>query len=686
MFAVIASVAGAADLEVWRRDTFGDAVPLAGTDGWINGYDGDQWFSDGDAFTNSDDEVLFVDTFGTGTAMDNWLVRGTPVAEGAVVVRFDTDDDDTMGLVFAHNGNATFYLVGFSEQSAPPPIDVVSDPTVFFLKVRAGAVEVEEQVAVSNDTRTLGFSIDDGVIEVRADGVVVLSASDADPLPAGVAGVYAYGSGNEHLLTLNTNAWFSSIVVFAKDEDDDGIADDLDNCEEVANDQADTDGDGIGDACEGVVSDTGTVPDDTAAPEPAPDRLVRDDPGGAGVGCGCDTGSRGSWLLVVLVLIGARRASANPAPHEEIPGRWYPRQTETVISELETLGYVGGSELDGPESGTVVWDQTRAFPGTNLYSSGHAAQAVLVAMDGQVLHTWTMPFSRAFPALHVADPRATGAWRRVALRPEDGHLLGVYEGLGLVHLDADSRIVWAVANRAHHEARWLPNGEVMVLTRAVHPGAGPGGRPLLEDFVAVLDPDGNERRRVSVLNALTHSRWGSLLERAPTDSGDLLHTNEVFPLDGGRVLISMRHLDALAVLDLDDGQLVWVATGGWSRQHDPEITPSGVLTLFDNQGGPGGTSRVSAFEPWTMRPLWSWAGPPGRPLRSEVLGAVQELPDHTYLVTESTHGRAYEITRAGDVVWEYHNPRVTGPGDAWVAAIFEMIRFPEGTPMPWLSP
>lgn len=52
----------------------------------------------------------------------------------------------------------------------------------------------------------------------------------------------------------------------AYDQDKDGIADGADNCWQVFNDQADSDGDGAGDACDGVVT---PVPD--AGPTPAPD-------------------------------------------------------------------------------------------------------------------------------------------------------------------------------------------------------------------------------------------------------------------------------------------------------------------------------------------------------------------------------------------------------------------------------
>lgn len=403
-----------------------------------------------------------------------------------------------------------------------------------------------------------------------------------------------------------------------------------------------------------------------------------------------------SWLSVC--------ALADPPAYEQIPGRWYPNTyrspdlsglTEAQrdeVAALESLGYLGGYEAHSGSSGVVRWDNLQADNGYNLYSSGHDATALLVSMDGRVLHRWQKPFEEAFPGFTSTNLRDSGAWRRVALRPEDGHLLAIYEGIGIVHLDANSRVVWASRNRAHHEARWLPDGRVLTLTRALHP-EGPGGHPVLEDFVSLLDATGQEIRRVSVLAALLRSPWAHLLQRAPTDTGDVLHTNSIFPLDGrpgpegpgdGQVLLSLRHLSALIVLDLDEERILWAATGDWSRQHDVELTRSGALMLFDNRGGPSETSRVSLLAPWSLTPLWRYSGPKGAPLRSEVLGAAQELRNGNLLVTESTRGRALEVTRQGSLVWEYLNPETTGPNGAYRAAIFEMIRLEADLPLPWL--
>ena len=111
----------------------------------------------------------------------------------------------------------------------------------------------------------------------------------------------------------------------------------------------------------------------------------------------------------------------------------------------------------------------------------------------------------------------------------------------------------------------------------------------------------------------------------------------------------------------------------------------GVILLVEDEASVRAfASRALSLSLWGLTPVGSWAGPASMPLLSPVLGAVQELPNGNVLVTESTRGHAVEVTRAGEVVWEFLNPYVTGPNGAFVAAIFEMIRVPEQK-MDWLT-
>jgi outer membrane protein assembly factor BamB len=62
------------------------------------------------------------------------------------------------------------------------------------------------------------------------------------------------------------------------------------------------------------------------------------------------------------------------------------------------------------------------------------------------------------------------------------------------------------------------------------------------------------------------------------------------------------------------------------------------------------------FDPATQQIVWSYAGSSGRPFDSPVRSSQQRLPNGNTLVTESDGGRLFEITAAGEVVWEYVNP------------------------------
>jgi hypothetical protein len=40
------------------------------------------------------------------------------------------------------------------------------------------------------------------------------------------------------------------------------------------------------------------------------------------------------------------------------------------------------------------------------------------------------------------------------------------------------------------------------------------------------------------------------------------------------------------------------------------------------------------------------------------MGGIEALPNGNVLITESERGRAFEITRDGDIVWEFYNPDI----------------------------
>ncbi len=368
---------------------------------------------------------------------------------------------------------------------------------------------------------------------------------------------------------------------------------------------------------------------------------------------------------------------------------------ERVIAELEAIGYADGTMEVAPRDVIVTHDRQRAWQGLNLYNSGHASEAFLADMDGTILHTWKSTFAEAFPESKAkAGAQGTNHWRRVMLGPE-GSLFGIFEGRGIVKLDREGRLLWAKANKAHHDMLPWGDGGVMVLTRAgsVIPDLH-AEKPVLEDFIEFLDADGSSVRRVSLLEALMSSEHASELgDRAR--HGDVFHTNslqvlgdEVVAADPafapGRVLVSMRTLSAVGVVDLETERFVWFRRGIFKRQHDVRVVAPDRLMLFDNQGNRK-HSRVLVYQLPEMTEVWRYGGTEAQHFVSATLGTSQPLPGGNVLITSGDSGRALEVTAEGEVVWEFFNPHRAGLQGEFIGALFEVVRLPEDTVDGWLE-
>jgi hypothetical protein len=346
-------------------------------------------------------------------------------------------------------------------------------------------------------------------------------------------------------------------------------------------------------------------------------------------------------------------------------------------------------------------------PGENLVVAGQAPEAWLLDASGRRLHRWHLPLERAWPELAPAE-RARLArsdyWRHV--RPlGGGHVLVLWPRLGVMRLDADSRPVWRVATAAHHALDVADDGAVYVLTRGERAGGTDvaGGTP--GDAVLVLEPDGRERRRVDVATCLARAgadpavgaRVAAARRRAAGRSRDgrppPWHPNGIQVLDGahagrlpgfrrGALLLSFRLPGLLAVLDPDAVCTAWALDGDWRDPHDPRLLATGTLLLVDDLGGGSahGRSRVLEIDPRDGRRVGGWQGDAERSFDTHEGGAAQRLAGGGLLVTESSRGRAFELSPAGRrrCVWELVHPDRGGADGRFVPYLCRVQRLPHG--------
>src|SRR5690606_36181070 len=109
--------------------------------------------------------------------------------------------------------------------------------------------------------------------------------------------------------------------------------------------------------------------------------------------------------------------------------------------------------------------------------------------------------------------------------------------------------------------------------------------------------------------------------------------------------------------------------------------------LFDNLGGRDpriGRSRVLEIDPATGAVTWSYEGTVKTPFQSDTCGSCQRMPNGNTVITESDHGRAFEVTRDGEIVWEFVSPHRAGERNELIATLFELIRLPPDFPLDWL--
>ena len=181
--------------------------------------------------------------------------------------------------------------------------------------------------------------------------------------------------------------------------------------------------------------------------------------------------------------------------------------------------------------------------------------------------------------------------------------------------------------------------------------------------------EGNEKHRFSLLEAFENSEFADVWRESGRTNGDIFHTNSIELLDGsvadanpafaaGNLLISVLHLNAIAVVDPEREKVVWVHTGGYRQQHDPKILPNGNLLLFDNGTGRpqedgGEYSRAIELaldeENMTAEAVWTYRHDPD--LFCPIWSDADRLPNGNTLVvfgTRSPMGPFADSPETGD--------------------------------------
>ncbi len=308
------------------------------------------------------------------------------------------------------------------------------------------------------------------------------------------------------------------------------------------------------------------------------------------------------------------------------------------VSEEEMMVAMGYTEPDLDDTEEAVVLNEGACPFDRLIVTAH--EAYYVTLDGERYGEANLGVDDS-RYIDSAIPLSDGDWIVV---------YGAHNGIARVSPDGEQRWGDLVdASLGDHLLKWgyhhdsAIDGDVLWTMRrqryTLHKAWAdlPDSiRPDPIEELVQLDLESGE-----VLNA-----WpmGDLLRElnfridVPTDP---LHPNRVVPQGDGSVLLSLREVDAVVHIDpLGDGiRHVW--QGSFKRQHSP-ILRNGELSVFDN----GGLQAI-IYDAATMEPVWRY------PVESDVRGDLTFTPCGSVLIADSQAGRAMEVSRDGELLWDY---------------------------------
>jgi len=192
--------------------------------------------------------------------------------------------------------------------------------------------------------------------------------------------------------------------------------------------------------------------------------------------------------------------------------------------------------------------------------------------------------------------------------------------------------------------------------------------------------------RAQIMEGYPSGQRTGLPAPAATKGFDYLHMNAASPIPEsaghtdprfkpGNVIVSYRYINTLALVDRDSKKIVWKTVGLTIGQHNPHFVPGGLpgagnLLVFDNGYVDGNTnpyrastrsySRVLEINPLDKSIVWEYtAENSNRPIWtffSHYISGVQRQPSGNTLICEGSNGRIFEVTPAGEIVWEYVNP------------------------------
>lgn len=312
-----------------------------------------------------------------------------------------------------------------------------------------------------------------------------------------------------------------------------------------------------------------------------------------------------------------------------------------------------------------IW---KAYNGFTLYTTLGSKKIKLIAMNGKIMHEWSLPYLPGLYAELLPNENLIYSGHL-----EDGSLAD-FEGAGgiIIEVDWQGNKVWEYKDPyIHHGFHRMKNGNTLIMKWNKIPkeisekvkGGIPGSEKdgvMWGDIIQEIDKSGNiiwEWKSWKHLDAKKNSIWPTV------ERYQWAGANSVYEMQDGNILISFRRICTIAIINKKTGKIDWQ----WglheiSNQNCAIQIENGNILVLDNgfhgEGIHHPFSRILEFDFNTKKMIWDYRDRDNDNINffSDFMSSCQRLPNGNTLIVESSWGRIFEVTKSGEIVWEFVNP------------------------------
>jgi len=370
-------------------------------------------------------------------------------------------------------------------------------------------------------------------------------------------------------------------------------------------------------------------------------------------------------------------------------------------------------------TGVTLYNSKKSYNSFVLFD-GRDGMAQLIDMEGSTVHTW--PYS-GWPVEMINPEDANGKKGHILGQKEpnpfENETVIELDWEGNIIWEWGDQAPGGKAGQDHDLCR-LSNGNTLILGYFTRVVPEITDEPVRDQNIYEVTPEGEIVWQWSAIDhreqlGISEESIALLLDpKIRNRRTGLLALNNMQPLGpnkwfrGGdtrfnpdNLMIDSRDGNFIAIIEKTSGDIVWLLGPNYpssqdmskrqfvgnvprpldqtAGQHDAHLIPDGYpgagnILLFDNGGYSGWppiyhflwqATRILEIDPITRNIVWQYdassSGDQVWTFFSYFMGGARRLPNGNTLICETIHGRIFQVTPEGEIVWEYINPNFVGP-------------------------